>query len=98
LDKSFRQVKHLPASATSWFSGNDNLVGTSTVGLEGNMDAEWAIEFSGITFTYMLFTTGDFQNFVYTSKNIRNSTGTHSALFEVLQTSVSQIPTYVEVY
>ena len=40
-DKSYRQVKHLPATATKWFKNNNNLAGTSVVGVEGNIFLEW---------------------------------------------------------
>jgi hypothetical protein len=75
MDKPFRQVKHLPAFTTAWFYGNDNLEGTTVVGTEGTTDAEWAIGFNGITFSNFLFASGDFKNFVYTSKSILNVSG-----------------------
>jgi hypothetical protein len=71
-NKSFRQVKHLPADSTAWYIGNDNLAGTITVGTEGNISAEWAIPFGTFTFSNFLFASGDFKNFVYTSKSILN--------------------------
>jgi hypothetical protein len=70
MDKLFRQVKHLPASSTNWFSDNDNLAGTTTVGTEGTVAAEWAIPFGTLNFSNFLFASGDFLNFVYTSKSI----------------------------
>jgi hypothetical protein len=90
MDKPFRQVKHLPADSTTWFSGNDNLTGMITVGTEGTEAAEWAIPFGTLTsFTNFLFASGDFMNFVYTSKSVLNvSSG--PTLLEVMQTSNSQ--------
>jgi hypothetical protein len=37
FDKSFRQVKHLPAISENWFEGDDNLAGTTVVGVEGTL-------------------------------------------------------------
>jgi hypothetical protein len=96
MDKLFRQVKHLPADSTTWFFGNDNLAGTTTIGIEGTTTAEWAINFSGMTFSNFLFASGDFMNFVYTSKSILNVSGI--AEYEVLQTSNSQTPSNIEVF
>jgi hypothetical protein len=75
MDKPFRQVKHLPANSTTWFIGNDNLAGMITVGTEGTNTAEWAIPFGTFTYSNFLFASGDFMNFVYTSKSILNVTG-----------------------
>jgi hypothetical protein len=74
MDKHFRQVKHLPADSTAWFSGDDNLTGMITVGNEGTVAAEWAIPFGTLTFTNFLFASGDFMNFVYSSKSILTNT------------------------
>jgi hypothetical protein len=37
FNKSFRQVKHLPAISEIWFKGNDNLEGKTVVGVEGTL-------------------------------------------------------------
>jgi hypothetical protein len=95
MDKHFRQVKHLPADSTAWFSGDDNLTGMITVGNEGTVAAEWAIPFGTLTFTNFLFASGDFMNFVYAAKNIIYN---NEASFEVLRTSNIQTPTSIEVF
>jgi hypothetical protein len=65
------------------------------VGTEGTVSAEWAINFSGMTFSNFLFASGDFLNFVYTSKSILNVNGI--AEYEVFQTSNSQTPSNIEI-
>jgi hypothetical protein len=66
------------------------------VGTEGTVSAEWAINFSGMTFSNFLFASGDFMNFVYTSKSILSVNG-GNVQYEVLRTSNSQTPTTIEV-
>jgi hypothetical protein len=90
-------VKHQPADSITWFIGNDKLAGTTTLGIEGNIEFEWAIDFNGMTISNFLFASGDFMNFVYTSKSILTVNG-NKIQYEVLQTSNSQTPTTIEVY
>jgi hypothetical protein len=58
---------------------------------------EWAIEFSSMAFSNMLLATGDFKNFVYTSKDITFVNG-NPAMFEIMQSSLSQSPVSIEVF
>ena len=46
--KTFRKVKWIPGNNPTWFSGDDNLKGTHTTGIEGFDQSEWAIDFSTI--------------------------------------------------
>jgi hypothetical protein len=60
------------------------------VGTEGTVAAEWAIPFGTLTFSNFLFASGDFLNFVYTSKDIFAVKSYIYKYYEVLQTSNSQ--------
>jgi hypothetical protein len=63
------------------------------VGTEGTVSAEWAINFSGLSFSNFLFASGDFLNFVYNSKSFLNVNSNGSA--GVFQTSNSQTATTI---
>ena len=56
----WKQVKHLPATSTTWYESTDNLRGTDVVGDPTIDSAEWSVSFSGDTHDRFLFTSGDF--------------------------------------
>ena len=97
--KTFRKVKWIPGNNSAWFSGNDNLKGTHTVGIEGDDEREWAIDFSSMTFDNFLFASGDFFNWIWTSDAFLNkdASGTPQMYgtsdgyksFDVLQSSLN---------
>ena len=68
-DFTWLQVKHLPAGATAWFSGDDRLAGTHSAGTEGTNAAEWAIKFFHLAFDKFLFVNGDFENWLMANKD-----------------------------
>ena len=65
-------MKWIPATNPTWFSGNDNLEGTHTVGIEGDDDREWAIGFNSTTSPNFLFASGDFKNWLMTNDAFLN--------------------------
>ena len=74
-NKTFRKVKWIPATNPTWFSGNDDLKGTHTVGIEGDDDREWAIAFNTWSSNHFLFASGDFKNWVWTDNAFLNKNG-----------------------
>ena len=97
--KTFRKVKWIPGNNPVWFSGNDNLKGTHTVGIEGDDDREWAVDFRTMTFNNFLFARGDFSSWVWTDTAFLNkdASGTPQIYgtsdmrksFSVLQSSIN---------
>ena len=50
-------VKFLPASSTTWYSGDDNFAGTAAaIGTAGDASNEWSIPYDLSKFTYFMFT------------------------------------------
>ena len=56
----WKQVKHLPASSTIWYSSDDNLRGTFVTGDPAIASAEWSINFEHSDYDKFLFASGDF--------------------------------------
>ena len=71
-EKTFQIVKWIPPTNTAWFSGDDDLKGTHVVGTRGDATSEWSIDFSGMTFTNLLFASGDFVNWLITDDAFLN--------------------------
>ena len=87
LGKSYRQVKNLPGTAIAVYQNDDNLAGTSVVGVEGNKHQEWQISFANMSHETFLFKSGNGINFVIANKNIRDVSGSSVQTFEVIQSS-----------
>ena len=94
---SYRQVKGLPATATTWSSSTDKLAGTAVYGTEGSILAGWGIDYSTMSHETFLFTTLNMQHFLIASKAILDVTGGPVA-FEVIQSSLSQSPSRITMF
>jgi len=56
----WKKVKSLPPTSLTWYSSNDNLQGTATVGTGLDDTVEWSLPFSTDDFDKFLFASGDF--------------------------------------
>ena len=54
-------MRHLPTTATAWYSVNDDLAGTAaSFGDPYDDSVEWNVKFDTLTFSKYLFVSGDF--------------------------------------
>lgn len=60
----WRHVRHLPATATAWFSARDNLRGTYVTGSPDDPESEWSVAFAHENFTHYLFMSGDTRKWI----------------------------------
>ena len=63
-------VRRLEQGSATWYPGNDNLYGTSSYGDSSNNLAPWAIPFDKIPYDEYLFTTNNFDYYLYLQKSV----------------------------
>jgi hypothetical protein len=84
-------VRHLPTTATAWYSVNDDLTGTAaSFGDPDDDSVEWNVKFDTLNFDKFLFTYGNFKYWgILKESTITACTGENVAL-EWEKTSLSQ--------
>ena len=63
-------VRRLQEASATWYPGNDNLVGTNFFGDNSNNLAPWGIPFDKIVYNEYLFTTNNFEFYIFTQKSV----------------------------
>ena len=74
MGNTYNQVRFLPNTSTSWFSGDDNFNGNIEIGIQGDTTAEWAIKFNTLDKASIkfLFAQLNFKNWIYTTSAFMN--------------------------
>ena len=69
------------------------MAGTYEIGLQGNDDSEWAIQFDLVTFDSYLFATDDFKHWAILPKaSVSAATASVGEMKTITSSSVSSIP------
>ena len=68
--RGWRIIKNLPASTTSWYSGDDNFSGNYTLNDTTKLlTEEWAISYTDVDWDEILFIKGDFDQWIRLNKS-----------------------------
>ena len=68
--KGWRIIKNLPASTTSWYSGDDNFSGNYTLNDTTKLlTEEWSVSYSNVDWDEILFIKGDFDQWIRLNKS-----------------------------
>ena len=92
---TWRLVRRVKASSSGWHQATDNLAGTDSYGSPGSsptVDRSFSVSFSGVSFTYFLFATGDLSKWLITEKCQAACSYYGAAVRNILRSSTSSTP------